>query len=120
MIWNYKCPICGQWRNCDWNERNNIKNCHIYKKDYNVPTPAQQNDAYVDTHNWPVEMEDVVIASKGSKCSAPDCVKDYETLDHRIPYSNGGRTSVDNLFPMCNECNQSKGDKNFLQWILGY
>jgi 5-methylcytosine-specific restriction endonuclease McrA len=120
MIWNYKCPICGQWRSCNWEDRNNGKECHQYQRNYDVPTPAYQIDAFVDTHNWPVDMENAVVNLKGNKCTAPSCNKDYETLDHRIPYSNGGKTNVDNLFPMCNDCNQSKGDKNYLQWTLGY
>lgn len=116
MIWNYKCPICGEWCYCDWDERETNVTCSK-KTVYTIPTPAQQHNAYVDTHNWPAEMEGVVVTLKGNKCTAPDCDNYYQTLDHRIPYSKNGKTSIDNLFPMCNECNQSKSDKNYYEWL---
>ena len=30
---------------------------------------------------------------------------------HNIPESKGGRTAVDNLIPICGECNRSMGDR---------
>lgn len=88
------------------------------KKSYYSPSPAEQFHAYVDTHNWPVEMEETVIRLKGDKCTVINYRKDYETLDHRIAYSKGGKTSVENLFPICNDCNNSKGDEYYQSWQL--
>lgn len=34
------------------------------------------------------------------------------TKDHIIPKSKGGRDSLDNLQPMCFECNRKKGNSN--------
>ena len=30
---------------------------------------------------------------------------------HNIPYSKGGETSIDNLFPICSTCNKSMGNR---------
>ena len=32
-------------------------------------------------------------------------------LDHKIPYSRGGKDSFSNLITSCNECNAGKSDK---------
>lgn len=34
------------------------------------------------------------------------------TVDHRIPWSRGGRTTYENLQTMCKPCNQAKGDEH--------
>lgn len=34
----------------------------------------------------------------------------YE-IGHDIPHSKGGKTSVDNLYPICSSCNRSMSDK---------
>lgn len=39
---------------------------------------------------------------------------DELTMDHRIPLSQGGTSSRDNIVPACKECNIKK--KNFSPW----
>lgn len=34
------------------------------------------------------------------------------TVDHRIPYSKGGKTELSNLQTMCECCNQKKADSS--------
>ena len=63
-------------------------------------------------------MEDVVVVEKGDQCTAPGCEEARETLDHRVPFANGGRTSVENLFPMCHDHNLSKQDSDYDDWVL--
>jgi len=63
-------------------------------------------------------MKAVVYKLKGNLCTAPGCGKPSETLDHREPWAYGGLTSVENLFPMCTECNTSKGTKDYEDWLL--
>jgi 5-methylcytosine-specific restriction endonuclease McrA len=118
MKWNYICPYCNEWRYVDWEKREGRFKCEKMNKTYVPPTPSDQEQAYVDTHEWPELMEEVVVGAKGLACTVPGCEAHYETLDHRIPFSRDGRTCVENLFPMCNEHNQSKGDKNYEVWLL--
>jgi 5-methylcytosine-specific restriction endonuclease McrA len=117
MKWNYICPKCQIWRKIEWDSRQAIFNCHNTNESYSPPTPSQQHIAYFDTREWPSEMETVVVNLKGKKCTVPGCNKDYESLDHRIAYANGGKTSVENLFPMCTDHNSSKGDKDYETWL---
>lgn len=117
MKWTYRCSHCGV--NCivDWENREKRFICHKCKKTHSPPSPAQQPSAFVDTHNWPQEMEDAVINAKGHNCTVPGCKKKNETLDHRLAWSKGGKTSVENLWPMCIEHNQSKGDEDYQTWL---
>jgi len=118
VIWYYPCPICSTWRLVDWTERSELRVCHIHNYEYVPPTPGESYVSFVDTQNWPVEMEQVVHALKGRICTVPGCSRRAETLDHRLAYIKNGRTSVANLFPMCNAHNQSKGDTDYDIWLL--
>jgi len=119
MDWTYFCRKCKQQITVAWSDRGNYQLCpnRSCADVASPPAPADQHDAFVDTHNWPQEMEDVVVAEKGDRCTAPGCNATYETLDHRIPHSQNGPTSVDNLWPMCNHHNQSKGDTDYDTWV---
>jgi len=118
MIWHYRCPMCGKWRPVPWDDRNVRRVCHNSGEPYVPPGPAEQYDGYVDTHQWPVEMDRVVIALRGQWCTVPGCNRRAQTLDHRIAWSRGGHTSVENLYPMCEEHNQEKSDTPYLTWLL--
>lgn len=39
------------------------------------------------------------------------------TYDHVIPFSRGGPTSIENLVPACQKCNDSKGVKTPEEWV---
>lgn len=39
------------------------------------------------------------------------------TLDHIIPTSKGGRTVRSNLVTCCNRCNNTRGDKDIVEWL---
>lgn len=118
MQWNYICPRCGEWRMVEWSEREQERKCHRTGQAYAPPSPEQQHTAFVNTHEWPPQMEEAVIGAKGDICTAPQCQTHYQTLDHHIPYTKGGRTSVENLNPMCEKHNQEKSDKNPALWEL--
>jgi len=62
--------------------------------------------------------EQVWITSMGHKfegkckikwCKNPINVFDYE-CGHNIPESKGGKTTLDNLIPICGRCNRSMSD----------
>ena len=111
--WNYRCPQCSKRHANDWGDRDKTLICPNAKQSFRLPSPEQQHDGFVDSHEWPEEMERAVVLLKGNICTVPGCKKPYETLDHRIPWSNNGHTSVENLFPMCKEHNGAKGDMQY-------
>ncbi len=120
MIWEFKCPVCKEWREIDWDRKDIRHTCHKTHESYYPPGPLQQHEAFIKAQNWTKEIEEAVVAIKGICCVVPMCIKHYETLDHRVPYSEGGRTSVDNLFPMCHEHNDAKGDMDYDDWLADY
>ncbi len=50
-----------------------------------------------------------------SKCPIQWCTREISVfafeVGHNIPESKGGRTTIDNLLPICGECNRSMGDR---------
>lgn len=76
-------------------------------------------DAYKKKKIPKALAEQVWISRMGhrfeGKCRISWCrnrinVFDYE-CGHNIPESKGGRTSLDNLIPICARCNRSMGDR---------
>lgn len=118
MNWHFVCPNCNQWHYINWEKRMETFICPIEETEFIPPSPAQQHNAYVDTHIWPAEMEDAVVELKGNKCTVDGCDHCYETLDHHVAFSKGGKTSVFNLFPMCNKHNLSKGNLDYYLWRI--
>jgi 5-methylcytosine-specific restriction endonuclease McrA len=50
-----------------------------------------------------------------SKCPIQWCTREISVFSfevgHNIPESKGGRTTIDNLIPICGDCNRSMGDR---------
>lgn len=44
------------------------------------------------------------------------CGGEYQSIDHVIPLSNGGRDAINNLVPACNHCNFSKNNHALHDW----
>lgn len=118
MKYAYRCPNCNTWNAIDWEDREMVFRCHKCNNRHNPPTPEEQHDAYVDQRNWPQEMGDAVYALRGKNCTVPGCNKRADTLDHRVAWNKGGKTSVENLHPMCQSHNSSKGDENYGIWLI--
>lgn len=117
MEWHFKCPLCKSWCRAEWGvveERSKCNSCHKFRV---IPGPADQHDAWVDQHDWPVEMEEVVHELKGTKCVISGCRGTEMTLDHIIAWEKDGPTSVSNLQPMCKSQNSSKNDMNLAVWL---
>jgi len=117
MMWHYNCPQCGTatavtW---DWLEKELI--CPHCGANHYPPTPHEDHYAYVDTPSWPPEIEEAVTALRGTVCAVPSCYRARTTLAHRKPLVRGGVTSVDNLIPMCARHAESKGDRNYDEWL---
>ena len=56
-----------------------------------------------------------------SKCSVPRCNRIIFCNDfhagHKISEKNGGETKIDNLIPLCSQCNLSMSFNNYDEWI---
>jgi 5-methylcytosine-specific restriction endonuclease McrA len=117
MIYTYVCPICHITRSVPWSEWHQDRMCHMKRRIYLPPSPGFQHDAYVNTHDWPDAMAAVVYGIRGRMCTVPGCMRAGDTLDHRVPWSRGGRTSVANLYPMCIRHNELKGDQPYDEWL---
>ena len=115
MKWTFKCPNCNNWGRIDWNVHG--AKCSLCNTDILIPTPKEQPAAYVDQHDWPQAMEDAVVAIYGKQCVIAGCTNTDFTLDHIVAYSKQGKTSVNNLQPMCGEHNSSKGDSSEAIWL---
>lgn len=118
MRWHYRCPLCSSWMSVDWEKKDKPFDCPVCHRMHYPPSPLDQRDAYVNDRTPPAEMVEDVYRLKGRACCVPRCLKDGDTLDHRIPWEYYKRgTCVDNLFPMCSEHNSSKGDKDYFDWL---
>ena len=42
----------------------------------------------------------------------------WKHFDHVIPLSRGGRHSIGNLLPACQDCNQQKHAKTVMEWMM--
>ena len=72
-----------------------------------------------------VEKKEIVWQSSiDKKCSWPGCPKeltwDTATVDHIVPYSQGGLTEVANAQLMCGKHNSMKKDKDFQKCFVAF
>ncbi len=117
MNWYYSCPNCRRARKIPWNEIEHEIVCPDCDTAHYAPTPSQDHTAYVDGKVWPRETEDEVVAMRGSACIAPGCYREHATLVPRLPLSEGGRLSVENLMPACAEHAAVRGNEDFDEWL---
>ena len=117
MIWHYNCPECGRETEADWKWLEKELVCPHCGVTHYPPTPHEDHYAYVDTPEWPSEIEEAVTALRGTVCGVPRCYRERSTLVHRKPMCLGGQTSVDNLMPMCASHAASKADRNYDEWL---
>ena len=59
------------------------------------------------------------------KCSTPWCTNIITNFSfecgHNVPESKGGQTNIDNLVPICRQCNSSMGNQyTFDEWCSKY
>lgn len=61
----------------------------------------------------PSEQMRAAVVAKHRTCIYPGCQMPSERcqLDHRIPYEDGGPTTADNLFPLCQHHHNRKTDR---------
>ena len=133
MIYHYRCPQCRRWLSSDWQDRKQPRRCphSDCQSVVGAPTPDADPAAWVDSHAVPDEMAKAACSVNGRRdataahlCSVPGCRRLAAELDHRVPFdwdaeptSNRGKTCVENLFPICRECNASKAEHDYGWWL---
>jgi hypothetical protein len=117
MLWNYDCPECHKPTSVDWTQREAEAVCRRCARVHYPPTPHEDHYGYVDDAKWPPEMEEAVLSVRGAICAVPGCYGEHTTLVLRQPASSGGRTSVDNLRPVCERHAASKGNRPWDEWM---
>lgn len=117
MRWHYNCPQCEKPCTAEWEEIGLQAQCPVCGNVHYPPTPHEDRFAWLESDKWPQEIEEAVLAIRGTICAVPGCYREHETLAHRVPLSRGGRTSVDNLMPLCNAHAQSRGERDWDEWL---
>ncbi len=117
MLWHYHCPECGHQVEVQWEWLKETVNCPHCQASHYPATPGEDHSAYVDEEVWPQDIQEAVIALHGTTCAVPGCYSEYSKLVHRKSLSNGGRTSVDNLRPICARHAEMKGDQDYDEWV---
>ena len=51
-------------------------------------------------------------------CGKPNLTKESTHLDHVVPLYVGGGNSIENILPVCSDCNLSKGTKSVFQFLI--
>ncbi len=79
---------------------------------YVLSNRTKHDEKYLSIRSFPEPMKRRVYEKQGHKC--PYCKKEYTfdemRGDHIIPWSQGGRTTEDNLQMLCQKCNNDKSD----------
>lgn len=120
MIWHYHCPQCGRAREVPWDNIELEVICPDCGAAHFAPTPGEDRTAYIGEENWPPEMEDEVVAMHGSVCVVPGCYREHTTLVPRLPFTKGGKSSVDNLVPACAEHAAARGEGDYDEWLARF
>ncbi|MFB9578890.1 HNH endonuclease [Streptomyces yanii] len=58
-----------------------------------------------------------VLTANNGVCAY--CHEASQTMDHVIPFSDGGADELKNLVPVCHGCNRGKGGKTPPAWFVG-
>jgi hypothetical protein len=120
MVWHYHCPQCGRALETPWDDIALEVTCPDCNAAHYAPTPSEDHAAHVGEESWPQEMEDVVVALRGSACVVPGCYREHTTLVPRLPYTKGGRSSVENLVPACAEHAAARGEGDYGEWLARF
>jgi hypothetical protein len=120
MTWHYHCPHCGRDREITWDNIELEVRCPDCQTVHFAPTPGQDHAAYIGEENWPPELEDEVVAMRGSACVVPGCYREHTTLVPRLPFTQGGKSSVENLVPACAEHAAARGEGDYDEWLVRF
>lgn len=93
--------IKDRWRAKNKERTNFLSRLYHYRKKHAVGNVTFEQIKY--------------LYSRFSSCAY--CGKNKpNTIDHVIPLSKGGTNNIDNLIPVCVNCNSKKGNKSLIEW----
>lgn len=70
------------------------------------------------TPRAPVHEVTALVQSADGYCIYCGLKADKLQIDHITPVSKGGTGDLDNLMPVCRQCNQGKSAKEFADWLF--
>ncbi|HTW92614.1 MAG TPA: hypothetical protein VMH22_13035 [bacterium] len=117
MIWHYSCPRCRKELETPWDNIKQEVTCRNCGTVHFAPTPGEDHTAYIAGESWPQEMEEEVVALRGSACIVPGCYREHTTLVPRVPFVVGGRLSVENLLPACEQHASARSQDDYVDWL---
>ena len=120
VIWHYHCPHCGRALETPWDDIALEVACPDCSTAHFAPTPGEDHTAYVDGERWPQAIEAEVVRLRGSACVVPGCYREHTTLVPRLPFTKGGRSSVENLAPACAEHAAGRGEGDYEEWLARF
>jgi hypothetical protein len=91
----------------------NIKDYISGRKKYQPSGPRFEKASYENNRIAPEWLRRQVFALYGKRCLNPKCLshKNVEA-DHVIPPDQGGLTVIENLQPLCQQCNGKKSNRD--------
>ena len=67
------------------------------------------------TRSIPPSWRPIILERHGHLCANPSCRADLRQvghhIDHIVPFSRGGTTTLENLQALCGPCNLAKGNR---------
>jgi hypothetical protein len=83
--------------------------------DFTLPGVHDRKRVREYTRSVSPSMRLTILERHGYRCANSACRADLRQvghhIDHIIPFSKGGTTTLDNLQPLCGPCNLSKGNR---------
>lgn len=90
-----------------------MKDSEIQKPQGIIPYVLTGKETYLDLRAFPEDIKLAVWEKQNHICAHCKREFDYEFMegDHITPWSEGGRTVIENCQMLCRECNRKKGAK---------
>jgi len=119
----------GEWTNQWWMSKPTNKNSITKQSSSSTVKTKRLTTKYVKEKIPKALREQVWINKMGKNfhgiCSITWCSNDMTCFNfdcgHNIPESKGGKTDIENLIPICRNCNTGMGNKYTIdQWKLKY
>ena len=91
----------------------------------NIEAQGRRTGQRIDVHAFVLKVRALAPDMKCPVCSRQMLIdgkaptKHKLHIEHLLPISKGGSSRIENLFPLCGDCNMSKGDKDIKDWYFG-